>query len=203
MAAPPGVTIRALSGKFMINKILSDNPDSLFALQGLSWFTRTAIGLATIILTIREYKEAGKIHINITSLATGLSSTRETRTMDWRDESHQDIVWGKVVQRSRMINLKTGVFKPQEPYDEVSKQFLQAKVLKDGKTPSRFEDDIALVHTYAKNQDGGYGWTAEQVWGFEMINGKRYYTRRIVGRNATGDKIERVRLVYDYQGPLE
>lgn len=203
MAAPPEVTIKALSGKFVMNKSLSDDPDSLFILQGLSWFTRRALGLATINLTIREYKESGMIHIDITSVAKGLSSTQEDRTLDWEDKLHQDKVFGKVLGRSRMINLNTGKFDPQESYDEDSKAFLQAKTLKDGKTPSGFDDANALIQTFAKNQDSGYGWTAEQIWGFEQVNGKRYYTRRIVGRSAKGDKTERVRLVYDYQGPLD
>lgn len=203
MAAPPNVKMMALSGKFVINKSLSDDPDSLFALQGLSWFTRKALGLATINLTIRQYVKDGNIHIDITSAAKGLSSTQENRTLIWKDEPHEDKVFGKVLGRNRMIDLSTDGFEPQEPYDEDSKAFLQAKVLKDGKTPSGFDDEKFLVQSFAKNQDKGYGWTAEQVWGFEEVNGQRYYTRRIVGRNAKGDKIERVRLVYDYQGPVE
>lgn len=81
-------------------------------------------------------------------------------------------------------------------------QFLQAKYLKDGKTTSEFDENTALLQSYVKNQDPGYGWTAEQVWGFEEVDGKRYYTRRVVVKNAKGDKSERVRLVYDYQGAV-
>ncbi len=46
-------------------------------------------------------------------------------------------------------------------------------------------------------QDGN--WTAEMVRGFEEIEGERHYTRRAVMRN--GEKVERVRLVYDDLGP--
>ena len=99
-----------------------------------------------------------------------------------------------------MIDLSTGTFEPCVSYSEAESQFLQAKYLKDGKTSSKFEDNSALVQSYVKNQDSGSGWTAEQLWGFEMVNGKRYYTRRVVVKNAKGDKSERVRLVYDYQG---
>lgn len=121
MAAPPEITIKNLTGKFTINKTLSDNPDALFVLQGLSWFTRRAIWMATIILTIKEYKESGMIHIDITSAATGLSSTQEDRTLDWEDRPHQDKLFGKVTGRSRMVNLSTGKFDPQEQYDEPTK----------------------------------------------------------------------------------
>lgn len=203
MAAPPEVTIKALSGKWVMNKSLSDDPDGLFILQGLSWFTRRALGLATINLTIREYNESGKIHIDITSVAKGLSSTQEDRVLDWEDKPHQDKVFGKVLGRSRMVNLNAGGFDPQEPYDDQSKAFLQAEMLKDGKTLSTFDDKRDLLQTFAKNQDSGYGWSVEQVWGFEQVDGKRHYSRRVIGRSAKGDKIERVRLVYDYQGPLD
>lgn len=186
-----------------MNKTLSDDTDALLALQGLSWFTRRAIGLATINLTIKEYEESGTIHVDITSVAKGLSTTQEDRTLDWEDKPHQDKVFGKVLGRTRLINLNAGGFDPQEPYDEDTRAFLQAEMLKDGKTPSTFDDKRDLIQTFAKNQDSGYGWTAEQVWGFEQVDGKRYYTRRVVGRSAKGDRIQKVRLVYDYQGPLD
>jgi hypothetical protein len=68
MAAPPKVTIKNLSGKFVLvyetalcafysaelkslqNKTLSDDIDALLTLQGLSWLTRLAISLATVVV---------------------------------------------------------------------------------------------------------------------------------------------------------
>ncbi|KAK5102234.1 hypothetical protein LTR70_004537 [Exophiala xenobiotica] len=202
MAAPREVTIKKLSGKFVMNKSLSDDTNNLLALQGISWLTRKAIALATVVLTIKEYTDdKGAVHIDITSNASGLSSTQEDRILDWADRPHKDKIFGNVAGRTRMIDLSTGTFEPCVSYSEAELQFLQAKYLKDGKTPSKFEDNKELVQSYVKNQDSGYGWTAEQLWGFEVVNGKRYYTRRVVVKNAKGDKSERVRLVYDYQGP--
>lgn len=81
---------------------------------------------------------------------------------------------------------------PRTPEDEA---FLKAEKLKDLETDSRFlEDDH--VQSWAVGQGGG--WAAEQIWGFEEIEGKRLYTRRVVVRK--GDEVERARLVYDYQG---
>jgi hypothetical protein len=40
------------------------------------------------------------------------------------------------------------------------------------------------------------GWTIDQVWGFEEINGERYHTRRSV--LVKGDAVERGRIVYNY-----
>lgn len=81
-------------------------------------------------------------------------------------------------------------------------KFLKAEVLKDLKTTSGFlADDGGQVQSWAVNQDAAQGWTAEQVWGFEVLEGKRYYTRRVVVRK--GQDVQRVRLVYDYKGSVE
>ena len=37
-----------------------------------------------------------------------------------------------------------------------------------------------------------------QTWGFEVLNGSRYYVRHIVVRK--GDDWKQARLVYDYEG---
>ena len=44
----------------------------------------------------------------------------------------------------------------------------------------------------------GNGWTADQVWGFEEVDGKRHYVRHVVARK--GDDWKQARLVYDYKG---
>lgn len=121
--------------------------------------------------------------------------------MDFEDRPHKDKIFGNVVGRSRLITLSAGPFEPCEKYSDVELDFLQGKQLKDAKTASKFLDEESL-QSYVKNQDSGYGWTAEQVWNFEEIEGKRYYTRRVVVKNANGSKSEKSRLVYDYLGPL-
>lgn len=76
--------------------------------------------------------------------------------------------------------------------------FLQGLKLKDMKTDTAFLDD-EHVQSYVESVKGG--WTAEQIWGFESIDGKKYYTRRVVVRKE--DKVQRVRLVYDFKGKVE
>lgn len=44
----------------------------------------------------------------------------------------------------------------------------------------------------------GNGWTADQIWGFEEVNGERRYVRHVVARK--GDDWKLARLVYDYKG---
>lgn len=80
--------------------------------------------------------------------------------------------------------------------------FMVGDKLKDGQTDSRFLEDDHL-HSFVQNVDKGYEWAAEQNWGFEEINGKRYYTRRVLVQNHKGDKHELARLVYDYTGKVE
>lgn len=104
--------------------------------------------------------------------------------------------------RSRLFTPTEEIpFEPCESYHSSDLEFLQGKHLKDGTTNSNFLEPESL-QSYVKNQDQGYGWSAEQIWNFETIDGKRYYTRRVVARDNTGEKSERVRLVYDYQGEV-
>lgn len=202
MASPPEININNLSGKYVMDKKLSDDPDALLALQGISWFTRKTISLATVVLTIKEYTDKdGVTHIDIASNASNISTSYENRTLDFESRPFKDKIFGNVEGRSRLIDLSQG-FEPVGTYSEDELQFLQAKVLKDGKTPSSFEGN-EVCHSYVKNTDRGYQWTAEQIWGFEIIDGQRYYTRRAMVKNASGNKTERVRLVYAYQGKLD
>jgi len=180
-----------------MNKSLSDDFDPVLALQGLSWFTRKAISLATIVLTIKEYTESSIYHIDITSVASGLSTTQENRTLDWAERDHADRIFGKVQGRSRLF--KTGEYQMEGPGSPEDAAFLRAEKLKDGQTDSRFLDN-EHVQSWVKNVDGG-DWIAEQVWGFEEVNGERRYTRRvIVWKNG---QEQRARLVYDYKGQGE
>ncbi|KIX07493.1 uncharacterized protein Z518_02146 [Rhinocladiella mackenziei CBS 650.93] len=196
MAAPPELSCTNLSGKFTLNKSLSDDVDSMLALQGLSWLTRKAIGLATVVLTIREYTNDGILHIDITSAASGLSTTQEDRILDWQERETKDKIFGTVNGQSRMW--KTGEFQMAGPGSDEDATFLRAEKLKDGQT-SKFLDD-EHVQSFVTNIAGG-DWSAEQNWGFEDINGERRYTRRVVCWK--GDKVQRVRLVYDYKGKVE
>ncbi|KAL4998437.1 hypothetical protein BDV10DRAFT_167057 [Aspergillus recurvatus] len=59
-------------------------------------------------------------------------------------------------------------------------------------------DRPVWVHTFVRNLQGG-GWTAEQIWGFEIIDGERYHTRRVVVANTKGQYVL-ARLVHKYLG---
>lgn len=193
MASPPEINCRNLGGKFVMNKTLSDDVDALLTLQGIGWWTRKAIGLATVVLTITEYTKDNLIHIDIVQVASGLSTSNEDRILNWTEADHPDKIFGLVRGKSRMF--KAEDFSMAGPGGPDDSTFLQGKKLKDMKTDTSFLDN-EHVQSFVTSAKGG--WTAEQIWGFETIDGKRYYTRRVVVLKA--DKVERVRLVYDYKG---
>lgn len=196
MAAPPESNCKNLTGKFVLNKTISDDVDPLLILQGIGWWTRKAIGLATVVLTIKEYTKDGLIHIDITQVASGLSTSQEDRVLNWTEVPHDDKIFGQLRGKSRMFEKDSFSMAGSGGADDAT--FLQGLKLKDMSTDTAFVDD-EHVQSYVESEKGG--WTAEQVWGFETIDGKKYYTRRVVARK--GDKAERVRLVYDYKGKVE
>ncbi|MCJ1226074.1 hypothetical protein MMC12_002723 [Toensbergia leucococca] len=182
MAAPADVTLKDLSGQW--NKTLSDDINAILTLQGIGWFLRKAITLATITLTTTQYidSETSLTHIDILQRATGgVSSTTEKRLLNWEWRSHADRIFGEVKGRSRFVELK----------DVDDDDFLKEGWLD--------ETDGLYVQSYTESV--GNGWTANQIWGFEDISGKRYHVRHVVVRTA--DDWKQARLVYDFQKRLD
>ncbi|KAL8774784.1 MAG: hypothetical protein Q9209_000723 [Squamulea sp. 1 TL-2023] len=177
MAAPPEKTLQNLSGKWVMNKTLSDDTDRILQMQGVGWFLRRAIALSTVTLTITEYIKDDLTHIDISQVASpgGITST-EDRILDWEYRDHSDKVFGNVKGKSRWVKLN----------DVDDDEFLK-----------KGWDDLEGEHVQGYVESEGGGWTADQVWGFETINGKRYYVRHVVVRK--GDDWKQARLVYDYQ----
>ena len=158
-------------------------------MQGVGWFTRKAIGIATITLHVKDYKaEDGLEHIDIEQIGTGgLKGTTELRTYDDQWREHTDHVFGHVKGRNRRIKLSS-----LNDADE------DEKFLKTGWAQDIVDGDEVIdgvVESIGQN-----GWTARQVWGFEVVDGQRRYCRHSIVHQ--GDKVKRVRLVYDYKGPL-
>ncbi len=143
-------------------------------------------------ITITEYTTDSKLHIDVSTLVAGLDKTQEDRILDWSLAPHTDKIFGKCRHRARLVKAdKLQMEGPGSPEDAA---FLRAEKLKDGTTESRFLDG-ELVQCWVEST-GGAGWIAEQVWGFEMVNGERKYTRRVVVWN--NGKVVRTRYVYDY-----
>lgn len=189
MAAPPEKTLDDLSGSWVMNKSLSGDTDAVLSLQGVGWFIRKTIGLATVTLKHKHYKDdEGFEHIDIDQLITpGLQGTTELRTLNWTWRDHSDIVFGDVKGRTRKVKLS------DVPDDE------DGKWMKEGWEPAFLEKGEA-IETYVESTTKG--WTANQFWGFEIIDGERRYTRHVVVKDKSGKKVLRIKLVYDWAGPL-
>ncbi|KAK7694795.1 hypothetical protein QCA50_001983 [Cerrena zonata] len=188
MAAPSEMTTLDISGKFVMNKTLGDDTDEILRLQGVGWFTRKAIQMATIYLTIKHYKDDdGLEHIDIDQILTGgVGGTQEIRVLNWQERSHEDHVFGPVVGKSRRI-------KVEDVENDWLKQSWSADTQEHGLVNSWVQSDTPK---------SGKTWIAEQTWGFEEIGDARRYVRHVYFIGPAGERIQ-ARLVYDYQGPLD
>ncbi|KAK4075493.1 uncharacterized protein Triagg1_4614 [Trichoderma aggressivum f. europaeum] len=167
------------------NKTLSDSSEPVLSLQGVGYLVRKGIGLATITIEVEQYEGPPKppntaadvvTHIDIKQSASGLSSTQENRCLDNFPRDHTDWLFGTVTGRSRWVSL-----------DEVTDEYLKKGWEVEGGGQS-------FITNIAENKEKG--WVAEQVWGFQIVNGERRYCRHVVV--TKGEERAQIRLVYDF-----
>jgi len=184
MAAPPEKTLKNLTGKYQLNKELSDSIEPVLVVQGIGFFIRKAIGVASISLDVNQYEAPPNppststdivTHIDIEQSASGLSSTHEKRCLDNVFREHKDWLFGEVQGKTRWVTA-----------DEVTDEHLKKGWEEGG--------DGQYLQSYVESKTNG--WTAEQIWGFQVVDGKRRYCRNIVV--LKGSDRAAVRLVYDY-----
>lgn len=147
---------------------------------------RKAIAFATITLEMTQYADDKGVHIDVEQTATGgIKGTAEHRTLDWQYREHSDHVFGDLKGRSRFSDLSA----PDITEDFLKEDWLQGEEEKAGPNGEiNFYNDVVAQR----------GWTGSQVWGFAIIDGKRYYTRRIVIKK--GNEVKKIRMVYDWLG---
>jgi hypothetical protein len=173
----------------------------VLALQGIGWLTRKALGAATITQHLRQSPTTGEdgqptIAITIDQIVTGgLKGSVESRTLDWHYRGHSDWLFGTLQGRSRYSTLA----KILEESKGKGATEEDAKYITDGWLKETEEGEV--VESFVDND--GNKWTAWQIWGFAEIGGERKLTRRFAVRRKGKDEVVRVRLVYDYVGPLE
>jgi hypothetical protein len=186
--------VESSSDKYLQNRKLADDPDSMLELQGVPWLKRKIILLATVTLSIKEYLDDNYItHIDLEQTATGgIQGTTELRILDWSENSHVDHIFGTLKSQNRWVsNLKTvqsGKGGPLHPY--LTEGWFVEKV---GPNKESF------LQNWVVNEENG--WTVEQIWGFTKIKGKRYKTRKIVV--TKGEKVLPLTLVYGWKGKPE
>ncbi|KAL4863826.1 hypothetical protein BDV12DRAFT_189361 [Aspergillus spectabilis] len=192
------------SGLWVVDKSHTTGIDPMLKLQGISWPLRKAVGLATMRLDISIHTDdrTGTTSLDtVISLTGGMAGTTEKRGMDWSVQDHKDYFFGTCQHRSCFVYVSSegkgdGKVYPEfdmqtDVSDEKVKMFLRGEILDNGEAsawaiPGTGEkgSDKVWVHTFVRNLDAG--WTAEQIWGFEEIDGQLYQTKRIVTANAKG-----------------
>ncbi|KAL3476399.1 hypothetical protein BJX99DRAFT_228070 [Aspergillus californicus] len=221
MATPADITFENYNGSWTMDRTISDPIDPVLAMQGLSWFMRTTLSWVTVTLNAKQYPDASdpKVqHIDVDNVVTGgVQGTSEQRTTDWKKREHSDTIFGRVDGQSRFLRgtpKQDGKVRPDvqictELEDEKIGKFLRGEILGDGKECEGFVVDGGSVgegcgegsglwmQSFVQSIDST--WTAEQVWGFESINGGRYHTRRIVVAN--NGEFTLARLVYTFVPP--
>jgi len=183
MAVPKEMTTLDISGRYIMNKDLSEDYAEILELQSVGWFVRKAIGMATITLDIKHYKsDEGVEKIDIVQTLTGgIKGTTECRNLDYVERGHKDHIFGNVVGRTRRIML-------EDIEDEYLKKDWPADLVKEG-----------LIDSFVFNEENA--WTANQIWGFEMVNGEKRYVRH-VKFEKDGVKTLTRKLIYNYIGPV-
>jgi len=169
-----------------MNKTLSDDSDKVLTLQGVPWYKRKIIGVATVTLDVNHYKDAGGVeNIDIKQTLTGgISGTTELRSLDGVEREHQDDIFGSVLGRSSRI-----------PADELKEEWL-----KDGWTEDTLAHPLINAWGTSNTEKSGLTWTADQTWGFQIITGEKRYARDLYF--FTPQEEIKIRFVYDYVGPV-
>ncbi|PYH91465.1 hypothetical protein BO71DRAFT_359292 [Aspergillus ellipticus CBS 707.79] len=219
MAAPADITIKNLNGEWTMDKSLSNPTEPILELQGMGWLMRKALGIATVTLSIHEYPDPAEptiLHIDIDQTVTGgIKGTKERRVSDSQKREHQDHIFGHVRGESKVFRGSRRDGGKVRPYlefntkckDQLVFKFLRGEVLADGAECEGFVvEDLGEEYgkgeglwfqSFVENLDSG--WTAEQIWGFEVINGQRYHTRRVAVVKDGSYKL--ARFVYTFIKP--
>jgi len=142
------------------------------------------ITMTTVTLSVKQYEEDGVTHIDIEQTGTGgIKGSTERRTLDWNERETNSPIFGHIRGKSRWVSLS-----------EIEDPFL-----KEG-----FEDSLSategakVIHALAITTANSS--IAQQIWGFEIIDGQRYYVRHVIVEKEKEGVRREVKLVYDWQG---
>ncbi|KAJ7108811.1 hypothetical protein C8R44DRAFT_636367 [Mycena epipterygia] len=182
MAVPETYTMLDLSGKFTMNKGLSDGDafEKMLEHQGVGVLKRKAIGFANPTMCIKHHTAAdGVEHIDIEQhIKSGSAPKTETRVLTWAETTNESPLFGSIVTKTRRVNAS-----------ELDDEFL-----KEGWTADTVEAGVIQVHA---RSEGGVKWVAMQTWGIEEVKGERRHTRHWTFTGPKGQTVH-CRLVYDY-----
>ncbi|PQE08151.1 lccl domain-containing protein [Rutstroemia sp. NJR-2017a BVV2] len=175
----------------MKNKVDSDPIEPVLTLQGIPWIMRKVINMASISMCVKQsVDDAGIETLVVEQFATGIKAETEVRKLDWSVITTESAVWGDATHRSRRVNIKKSVEddngKPLDPY------LTDGWVMMDNEK----EDDDAWIFDVVENKSRG--WVIEQIWGFILVDGKKYHARKTLVRR--GDEVAKARTRYEWKG---
>jgi hypothetical protein len=192
MAAPQSKNIGNLTGRWVMSKTQSTPVEPGLALQGIGWMTRKMVGLATVTLNTMQYtgppsppgEGADVTHIEIEQTGTGgMKGSTEKRCLDMVFRDHSDWLFGSVRGQSKWIKA-----------EEIDDAFLKSSDWLEGDEEKGGPNGETHILSYVESYDNG--WTATQIWGFQLVGGERKHVRHVVIAKG-GERVE-LKLVYDY-----
>ncbi|OKL60778.1 hypothetical protein UA08_04444 [Talaromyces atroroseus] len=183
MAAPDHVTMKDLSGIWVMSKSLSDDMEPSLKLQGIPWVIRKVVSWATITGRLKQtVDENGTTLISIEQTATsGIKGETETHRLNWSPVTHASTMFGSQTVRSRWVILN----------DNAKSE--DGRALDPFLTEGWLDRESPHVQVSIQSEKG---WTAEQIWGFAQVEEKRYHVRKFLVRN--NEEEAKVQIVYEW-----
>lgn len=98
MATPSSVTTANTTGKYTLNKQLSDSSEATLKMQNVGWLVRQAVAWSTINVDMKQYEDDkdGFDHIAITQVSTGGIKDEQDWVLSGQDREAQNRIWGRV-----------------------------------------------------------------------------------------------------------
>ncbi|KAF2177013.1 hypothetical protein K469DRAFT_677911 [Zopfia rhizophila CBS 207.26] len=184
MAAPADRTIFCLTGRWSLNKSLSDSQDGILQHQGMAYFVRKAIAYANITVDVDQYTDGeGVVHVDSKQSSMGRVGSVELRAADWIEREQDNPYFGKISGRCRFLSRE----------DQKAEWEGLHEWLREG-----WNDEHGFLESVMRSTDRG--WVLTQIWGFGVLGGERRYVRRLVLEK--GDNVLKCRLVYDWQDSM-
>ncbi|KAL3449568.1 hypothetical protein BJX65DRAFT_272582 [Aspergillus insuetus] len=206
------------NGTWLLEKHLSSNIPLLLKLQKIPFLIRHAITSSPVHLILTQYTKTNaegqkQTHLDLIQRTAGslsLPVIEDKRVLDWVEREHEDFVFGRVLTRSVFVRGSVsdkGAARPDfdvnvrvKEGQEVIERFLRGEIdvdegQTDGFLVEKEEGKGLWVHTLEINEKSA--WTAETVWGFEVVKGERYLTSRVVVVNGKG-KYQLGRMVFKF-----
>ena len=146
------------------------------------------------------------VRVDLKQIATGGVQSNELHIFDSTDRESPDIVFGKLLvkaiyftesETARVRHGRRSISRPGFAIilrPEKLTKFLRDEINYDGTLCNGWlveksgkeglgNDDGAWLHTWTRST--GNGWTSEQVWGFEEVDGERRLSRRMIVAKCT------------------